>query len=64
VGINLSSDDDTLHLLEPDALADQKVLAGGDVGDDGATSTEPTAPIIFSSSLDNLSLFFNRGGLS
>jgi hypothetical protein len=43
VGVNLSSDDETVHLLGPNALADEKVLAGGDVGDDGATSTEPTA---------------------
>jgi hypothetical protein len=42
--INLSNDDETMHPLEPDALATQKVPVGDDAGEKGATSAEPTAP--------------------
>jgi hypothetical protein len=42
--ITLSNDDDTMHQPELDASADQKVPAGDDAEDDGATSAKPIAP--------------------
>jgi hypothetical protein len=51
VDVTLSSNDDIIHPLEPDALDDQKVSAGDDIGDDGATSTEPTAPGLIKSGM-------------
>jgi hypothetical protein len=47
--INLSSDDETMHLLVPDAPADKKVPAGDDIGGEGATSVEPIAPSLIGS---------------
>jgi hypothetical protein len=47
--INLSSDDETMHLLVPDAPADKKVPAGDDIGGEGATSVEPIAPSLIRS---------------
>jgi hypothetical protein len=44
VDVTLSSDDDIVHLPEPDVSADQKVSSGDDIGDNGATSAKPTAP--------------------
>jgi hypothetical protein len=44
VDINLSNDDKTVHPPEHDAPANQKVLAGDDIGDVGASSAEPTFP--------------------
>jgi hypothetical protein len=44
VDINLSSDDEATHLPMPDAPANQKMSAGDDTGDEGATSIKPTAP--------------------
>jgi hypothetical protein len=51
VDINLSSGDETMHQLEPDAPTNQKVLAGNDTGDMGAYSAEPTAPAPIGSSM-------------
>jgi hypothetical protein len=42
--INLSNNDETVHLLEPDALTSHKVLAGNDTRDVGSSSAKPTAP--------------------
>jgi hypothetical protein len=49
--INLSSDDETMHLLVLDAPVDQKVSTGDDTGDDGATSAEPTTPRLIRSDM-------------
>jgi hypothetical protein len=44
VDATLSSDDDTVPLPNSDVSGDQKMPAGNDAEDDGATSAEPTAP--------------------
>jgi hypothetical protein len=44
VDATLSSDDDIVPLPNSDVLGDQKMSAGNDAEDDGATSAEPTAP--------------------
>jgi hypothetical protein len=51
VDINLSSDDDTITASKPNAQTGQKVPAGDDAGDDGASSTELTTPNPTSSSV-------------
>jgi hypothetical protein len=49
--INLSSDDEIVHPSDPDASANQKVLAGDDTGDAGASLAEPTAHSPFGSDM-------------
>jgi hypothetical protein len=44
VDINLSSDDEVVHRPMSDALADQKMPADNDIGDEGVASAEPTTP--------------------
>jgi hypothetical protein len=42
--INLSRDDETVHLLMLDASANQNMSSGDDAGEGGATSVEPITP--------------------
>jgi hypothetical protein len=49
VDVTLSSDDNIVHLPEPDAPVDEKVSADDDAGNNGATIAEPTAPGLISS---------------
>jgi hypothetical protein len=49
--VELSSDDDDVPRLKPDAPTDQKVQAGDDTGDGGASSVEPTAHNLISSAI-------------
>jgi hypothetical protein len=51
VDVNLSSDEETTHPMLSDVAADQKVLAGDDTGDDGATAARPTAPGLIGSGM-------------
>jgi hypothetical protein len=44
VDVNLSSDDDIITASKPDVSVDQKASTGNDVGDNGASLAEPTAP--------------------
>jgi hypothetical protein len=53
IDVELSSDDDDddVPTSKPDAPVDQKVQAGDDTRDGGASSVEPTAPILISSTV-------------